>query len=82
MVLPLLIGALVLWGNAAYDRLLITKVRSDLAVARGYFEQVLGSVGSGTHAVAGSHQLHVALAQPGPQSIAVPADGGPRPPRF
>jgi two-component system, NtrC family, sensor kinase len=62
VVLPLLIGALVLWGNAAYDRLLITKVRSDLAVARGYFEQVLNTVGSGTHAVAGSHQLHVALA--------------------
>ena len=62
VVLPLLIGALVLWGNSAYDRLLITKVRSDLAVARGYFEQVLGAVGSGTHAVAGSHQLHVALA--------------------
>ncbi len=62
VVLPLLIGALVWWGNAAYDRLLITKVRSDLAVARGYFEQVLGSVGSGTSAVAGSHQLHVALA--------------------
>jgi two-component system NtrC family sensor kinase len=62
VVMPLLIGALVLWGNAAYDRLLITKVRSDLAVARGYFEQVLGAVGSGTSAVAGSHQLHLALA--------------------
>ena len=48
VVLPLLVGALVIWGNAAYDRLLITKVRSDLAVARGYFEQVLAEVGSGT----------------------------------
>lgn len=37
VVLPLLMTALVLWGNAAYDQLLITKVRSDLAVARGYF---------------------------------------------
>lgn len=62
VVLPLLIGTLVWWGNTAYDRLLITKVRSDLAVARGYFEQVLAEVGSGTSAVAGSHQLHVALA--------------------
>ena len=63
VVLPLLVGALVIWGNAAYDRLLITKVRSDLAVARGYFEQVLGTVGSGTGAVAASHALHLALAR-------------------
>ncbi|MDP2370585.1 cache domain-containing protein [Rhodoferax sp.] len=60
-VLPLLVAALAVWGNAAYDRLLITKVRSDLAVARGYFDQVLGEVGSGTHAVAASHQLHLSL---------------------
>ena len=60
-VLPLLVAALALWGNAAYDRLLITKVRSDLAVARGYFDQVLGQVGAGTDAVAASHQLHVSL---------------------
>lgn len=57
VVLPLLVGALLLWGNAAYDRLLITKVRSDLSVARGYFEQVLTEVGFGTHAVAGSYAL-------------------------
>lgn len=57
VVLPLLVGALLIWGNAAYDRLLITKVRSDLAVARGYFEQVLSEVGSGTHAVAASYAL-------------------------
>jgi len=61
VVLPLLVGALLIWGNAAYDRLLITKVRSDLAVARGYFEQVLTEVGSGTHAVAASHALFVPL---------------------
>ena len=61
VVLPLLLGALVIWGNAAYDRLLITKVRSDLAVARGYFEQVLFTVGAGTQAVAASHNLHLAL---------------------
>ena len=38
---PLLVLVLVLWGNSAYDRLLTTKVRSDLAVARGYFDRVL-----------------------------------------
>ena len=63
VVLPLLLGALVIWGNAAYDGLLITKVRSDLAVARGYFEQVLFTVGAGTQAVAASNELHLALAR-------------------
>jgi signal transduction histidine kinase len=61
VVLPLLVGALVVWGNAAYDRLLITKVRSDLAVARGYFDQVLAEIGFGTHAVASSHALYQQL---------------------
>ena len=63
VVLPLLVSALFIWGNAAYDRLLITKVRSDLAVARGYFEQVLGEVGAGTQGVAASQALHHALQQ-------------------
>ena len=63
VVLPLLVAALVLWGHAAYDRLLITKVRSDLAVAHGYFGQLLGNVGTGTQAVADSHALHLALQQ-------------------
>jgi signal transduction histidine kinase len=61
VVLPLLVGALVMWGNSAFDRLLITKVRSDLAVAHGYFGQVLNEVGSGTQAIAGSHALVLAL---------------------
>lgn len=72
VVLPLLVGALVIWGNAAYDRLLITKVHSDLAVARGYFGQVLSQVGAGTQAVGASHTLHLALAQhdlPGLQAL-------------
>ena len=58
---PLLVLALALWGNVAYDRLLITKVRSDLAVAHGYFDQVLGEVGSGTLGVASSQVLYAAL---------------------
>ena len=63
VVLPLLLVALLAWGTAAYDRLLITKVQSDLAVARGYFGQVQYEVGSGTEAIATSHELHVALAR-------------------
>lgn len=57
VVLPLLAAALVLWGDAAYHRLLITKVRSDLAVAHGYFDQVVAEVGAGTGSVAASHAL-------------------------
>ena len=59
--LPLL-GLLLLWGNVAFDRLLITKVQSDLAVARGYFDRVLVEVGASAGAVADSHALHLALA--------------------
>ena len=63
-VLPLLGAVLLIWGNSALDQLLVTKVRSDLAVAQGYFERVLGEVGASTAAVADSQALHLALAQP------------------
>ena len=60
-VLPLLGLVLLVWGNAALDRLLITKVRSDLAVAHSYFERVQGEVAASTSAVADSQALHAAL---------------------
>jgi two-component system, NtrC family, sensor kinase len=66
VVLPLLGVILLLWLNTAFDRLLTTKIRSDLAVAQGYFERVLGEVGASTSAVADSHELHAALAGLGP----------------
>lgn len=62
-VLPLLGLLLLWWSNEAFDRLLLTKIRADLAVAQGYFERVLGEVGTGTRAIAESHGLHVALAR-------------------
>ena len=65
VVLPLLGLVLLVWGNAALDQLLITKVRADLAVAQGYFERVLGEVAASTGAVADAHALHLALAAPG-----------------
>ena len=61
VVLPALGVVLLAWGNSALDQLLITKIRSDLAVARGYFERVLGEVGGSTAAVAESHALHQAI---------------------
>jgi signal transduction histidine kinase len=66
-VLPLLGLILLLWGNTAIDGLLISKVRSDLAVAQGYFDRVLAEVGSGTQAVAESHRLQRALATAPPE---------------
>ena len=60
VVLPLLALLLLVWGNTAFERMLITKVRSDLAVANGYFERVLAGVGTETAAVADSHGLHLA----------------------
>ncbi len=60
VVLPLLVLLLLVWGNTAFERMLITKVRSDLAVANGYFERVLAGVGTETAAVADSHGLHLA----------------------
>jgi signal transduction histidine kinase len=62
-VLPLLGLLLLAWSNAAFDRLLITKIRSDLAVAQGYFERVQAEVGAGTAAIAGSHALARALSE-------------------
>jgi len=57
LALPLLAVILVVWGDTALDDLLITKVRSDLAVARGYFDRVQAEVGASTLAGAQSHAL-------------------------
>lgn len=60
-VLPLLTLLLLWWGNQAFDSMLITKVRSDLAVAQGYFERVQAEVGASTLGMAESHALQDAL---------------------
>lgn len=62
-VLPLLGVVLLWWGSEALDRLLVTKVRSDLAVAQGYFERVLGEIAASTQGVAESAALQQALDQ-------------------
>ncbi len=71
VVLPLLGALLLWWGNAALDRLLVTKVRADMAVAHGYFERVLGEVGAGTAAIADSHALQRSLQGPDAQREAL-----------
>jgi len=69
LVLPALGVVLLTWSNLALDRLLITKIRSDLAVAHGYFDRVRAEVGSSTAAMAGSQALHQTITQGDPQRL-------------
>ncbi|MBK7463872.1 MAG: cache domain-containing protein [Betaproteobacteria bacterium] len=64
VVLPLLLAVLTIWGGDYFDRLLTTKVRTDLAVAHGYFERVTDAVGSSVEGLANSARLGRALVQP------------------
>ena len=63
VVLPLLLAVLAIWGGDYFDRLLTTKVRTDLAVAHGYFERVTDGVGSSVEGLANSARLGRALVQ-------------------
>ncbi len=63
LALPLLAVVLVVWGDSALDTMLVAKVRSDLAVARGYFDRVEAEVGASTLAVAGSLALYDVVAR-------------------
>ena len=62
-VLPLIGLVLLVWGNEALDRLLVAKVRADLAVAEGYFDRMLAEVGASTAALADSRLLAEQLAR-------------------
>ena len=70
-VLPLLGAILAWWSNEAFSAMLITKVRSDLAVAQGYFERTLEGVGESAGAIAESKALHDLLAAPAPAQAAL-----------
>jgi two-component system, NtrC family, sensor kinase len=61
LAVPVLVGILWVWGNIYFDQLLINKVRSDLAVANGYFVQVRKDVGYRVEALAASEKLARAL---------------------
>ena len=64
IVLPLLLAVLAIWGGDYFDRLLTTKVRTDLAVAHGYFERVSDGVGRSVEGLANSARLARSLALP------------------
>jgi len=69
-VLPALGAILMWWSSVAFDRVLITKIRADLAVAQGYFDRTLAEVGASVGAIAQSRALHDALDAP-PLALAV-----------
>ncbi len=64
VVLPVLLMVLVVWGGDYLDRLLITKVRADLAVAHGYFERVSEGIGRSVEGLASSERLARTLSHP------------------
>ena len=70
IVLPLLVTVLAIWGGDYLDRLLVTKVQADLAVAHGYYERVAEGVGRSVEGLAGSARLAGALQRPGGQRAA------------
>lgn len=57
IVLPLIMAALAYWGGSYFDQLLVTKVRSDLAVAHGYYERMSEGVGRSVASMAYSDKL-------------------------
>ncbi|MBP6097730.1 MAG: cache domain-containing protein [Methyloversatilis sp.] len=61
LMLPLLIGLVVYWGNTAYDRLLIYKVNAELTIARQYLDRVLQAQQFEVSGLAGSSVLHAAM---------------------
>ena len=64
LMLPLLIGLVVHWGNSAYDQLLIYKVNAELTIARQYFDRVLDSQRQTVSAIAASGRLRSVLGAP------------------
>ena len=70
LALPLLVVILIVWGDSALDALLITKIRSDLGVANGYFDRVQAEVGASTLAVARSHALVDTVQRDDPAALA------------
>ncbi|UCV15398.1 cache domain-containing protein [Quatrionicoccus australiensis] len=56
-VLPLTISVLAYWGGDYFNQLLVTKVRSDLAIAHGYYERVSEGVGGSVASLADSARL-------------------------
>jgi two-component system NtrC family sensor kinase len=61
LMLPVLIGLVVYWGNTAYDRLLIYKVNAELTIARQYLDRVLQAQQLEVAGLAGSSMLRAVM---------------------
>jgi signal transduction histidine kinase len=74
VVAPITVAALAWWGGNHLDRLLVAKVRTDLAVAHGYYQRVSDSVGRSVTSLAESERLARALRRGGGQPSAAMAE--------
>ena len=74
VVAPITVAALAWWGGNHLDRLLVAKVRTDLAVAHGYYQRVSDSVGRSVSSLAESERLARALRRSGGQPSAAMAE--------
>ncbi len=54
---PIVLAALLYWGNTAYRNLLVFKINSDLKIAHQYFQRVLSEVGGQVKGLAESGRL-------------------------
>jgi two-component system NtrC family sensor kinase len=57
VVAPLILAALLYWGNTQYHNLLVYKIGSDLKIAHQYFQRVLSEVAGQVTALAESARL-------------------------
>lgn len=74
IALPAMVAVLASWGGDYFDRLLVTKVRADLAVAHGYYERVAEGMGRSVEGLAGSARLARVLTLPAVQRSAAMDD--------
>ncbi len=68
-VLPGLLGLVLYWSNAYFDRLLVSKVTSDLVVADQYFQRVVERMGQDVSSLAQSRVLIRRLAPMAPVEL-------------
>lgn len=61
VVVPIVLAALMYWGDTQFHHLLVYKVHSDLKIAHQYFQRVLAEVGGQVSALAESARLVRAL---------------------
>ncbi|MBI4987219.1 MAG: cache domain-containing protein [Rhodocyclales bacterium] len=65
IMVPALTGLLVYWGDAAYDRLLVSRVSAEMITAHQYMERVLEANGRAVAGFADSAQLARAMSRGG-----------------